>query len=77
TGQPVSLIDFPYMTIAGRSTDTKNPATGKYEAFPECASATACKSAYTHDIPHQPAFVYLPYLVTGDHYYLEELQFWG
>lgn len=77
TGQPISLIDYPYMTIAGRSTDTRNPATGKYEAFPTCATATSCKSPYTHDISHQPSLVYLPYLVTGDHYYLEELQFWG
>lgn len=77
TDQPVSLIDYPYMTIAGRSTDTKNPTTGKYEAFPACATTTACQSPNTHDVAHQPAFAYLPYLVTGDHYYLEELQFWG
>jgi len=77
TGQPVSLIDFPYMTIAGRASDTRNPATGKYEAFPTCVDATSCKTPYTHDISHQPSMVYLPYLVTGDHYYLEELQFWG
>ena len=77
TGQPISVIDYPYMTIAGRATDTHNPATGKREAFPECVNATSCKSPYTHDISHQPSLVYLPYLVTGDHYYLEELQFWG
>lgn len=28
------------------------------------------------DVAHQPSIVYLPYLVTGDHFYLEELQFW-
>jgi len=77
TDQPISLIDYPYMTIAGRATDTRNPATGKQEAFPACAPGATCKSPYTHDIPHQPGFAYLPYLVTGDHYYLEELQFWG
>lgn len=77
TGQPVSLIDYPYMTIAGRPTDTKNPATGKYESFPACATTTACQSPHTHDVSHQPGFAYLPYMVTGDHYYLEELQFWG
>lgn len=32
---------------------------------------------YTADVAHQPSLVYLPYLVTGDHYYLEELQFWA
>jgi len=28
------------------------------------------------DTAHQPSLAYLPYLVTGDYYYLEELQFW-
>lgn len=77
TDRPVSLIDYPYMTVYGRSTDTLNRATGKYEAFPACASSTACTTPFTHDPSHQPAFAYLPYLVTGDYYYLEELQFWA
>jgi hypothetical protein len=76
TGRPVSLADYPYMTINGRSTDTMNPATKKYEAFPVC-DAAKCATPYTHDASHQPAMSYLPYLVTGDYYYLEELQFWG
>ena len=29
------------------------------------------------DTAHQPSLAYLPYLVTGDYYYLEELQFWA
>jgi hypothetical protein len=29
------------------------------------------------DASHQPSLAYLPYLVTGDYYYLEELQFWA
>lgn len=77
TGRPISLLDFPYMTINGQASDTKNPATGKYESFPTCASSTACKSPYSPDSAHQAAFAYLPYLVTGDYYYLEELQFWS
>ena len=77
TGQPVSLIDYPYMTIVGRSTDTKNPVTKQFEAFPPCATSTACATTNVHDVSHQPEFAYLPYLVTGDHYYLEELQFWA
>jgi hypothetical protein len=31
----------------------------------------------TADTSHQAAFAYLPYLVTGDYYHLEELQFWA
>lgn len=31
----------------------------------------------TEDTAHQPSFVYLPYLLTGEYYYLEELHFWA
>jgi len=77
TGRPVSLADYPYMTIFGHQGDTYNPATKQYEAFPACAGVGKCDSPYTHDASHQPALAYLPYLVTGDYYYLEELQFWA
>jgi hypothetical protein len=76
TGLPVSLLDYPYMTLLGRTGDTRNPKTGKHEAFPACRK-DMCASPYKPDISHQPDLAYLPYLVTGDHYYLEELQFWA
>jgi hypothetical protein len=76
TGRPVSLAEHPYMTVLGHPGDTRNPATGKLEAFPVCAASDACRTPNQHDAAHQPAFAYLPYLVTGDYYYLEELQFW-
>ncbi|MGJ7915184.1 hypothetical protein ACI48D_06850 [Massilia sp. LXY-6] len=76
TGRPISLADYPYMTINGHQGDTYNPATKKYEAFPVCETGK-CDTPYTHDASHQPALAYLPYLVTGDYFYLEELQFWG
>jgi hypothetical protein len=76
TGRPVSLIDHPYMTVVGSTSDTTNPKTGKSEAFPPCPKE-ACKTPYIHDISHQASFAYLPYLVTGDFYYLEELEFWA
>lgn len=31
---------------------------------------------YTDDVSHHPDLAYLPYLLTGDRFYLEELQFW-
>lgn len=76
TGLPVSLMDYPYMTLLGNPSDTRNPKTGKTEAFPRCPK-DACKTPNKADSAHQPGFAYLPYLVTGDHYYLEELQFWA
>jgi hypothetical protein len=77
TGRPVTLFDYPYMTVLGQRTDTLNPATGKLEAFPACAGAGLCDTPLREDASHQPGFAYLPYLVTGDYYYLEELQFWA
>ncbi|CAH0165517.1 hypothetical protein SRABI118_00868 [Massilia sp. Bi118] len=76
TGRPVSLIDYPYMGIFGTEADKRNPKTGKSEAFPPCPK-DACKTPYHADVSHQPSFAYLPYLLTGDYYYLEELEFWG
>jgi hypothetical protein len=76
TGLPVSLLDYPYMT-PNNAANTLNPATGRREKFPDCAQKDACATPNLHDISHQPAFAYLPYLLTGDHFYLEELQFWA
>ena len=44
---------------------------------PRCAAGGSCASPYSSDASHQPSLVYLPYLLTGDYYYLEELQFWA
>jgi len=46
---------------------------------PRCANSNAslCATPYSEDTAHQPSLAYLPYLVTGDYYYLEELQFWA
>jgi hypothetical protein len=77
TGLPVSVIDYPYMTILGRAGDAYNRTLKRSEAFPACAGTNLCKSVNSHDSAHQPNLVYLPYLVTGDYYYLEELQFWA
>lgn len=75
TGLPVSLQDYPYMTLLGNYGDTLNPETGQYEAFPDCGGD--CSTPFTPDSAHQPGLAYLPYLVTGDYFYLEELQFWA
>ncbi|QDZ30616.1 hypothetical protein FAY22_14210 [Noviherbaspirillum sp. UKPF54] len=75
TDRPVSLVNYPYMTILGSTSDTYNPSTGKYEAFPACGGT--CTNPNVADSAHQPAFSFVPYLVTGDYYHLEELQFWA
>jgi hypothetical protein len=77
TDRPISVADYPYMTVLRPTYDTYNKVTKQYEAFPACASSTACSTPNNHDAAHQPNLAYLPYLVTGDYYYLEELQFWA
>jgi hypothetical protein len=74
TDRPASLDDHPYMTLLGNPGDAVNPATNKSDSFPDC---TGCDTPYDADSAHQPSFVYLPYLLTGDHFYLEEMQFWS
>lgn len=77
TDRAVSIINFPYMTVLGRPTDTFNPTTKKYESFPDCAAGADCALVYEPETSHQPNLAYLPYLVTGDYYYLEEMQLWS
>ncbi|HVK66553.1 MAG TPA: hypothetical protein VM694_18850 [Polyangium sp.] len=75
TDRPVSLEDHAYMTLLGNPGDAVNPETGVSDAFPACGGD--CTSPFDPDSAHQPSFAYLPYLLTGDRYYLEELQFWA
>jgi hypothetical protein len=35
------------------------------------------KTPLTPDTAHQPSLVYLPYLITGERFYLDELHFWA
>ncbi len=74
TDLPVSLDDYPYMTILGNPPDTKNPKTGLLEAFP---AVTNGLEKHTPDDAHQPSIAFLPYVISGDYFYLEELQFWA
>jgi hypothetical protein len=76
TGKPVTLAEFPYMTLLGSASDTLNPVTKLREAFPDCPT-TLCTTTLRPDTSHQPGFAYLPYMVTGDYYHLEELEFWA
>lgn len=68
-GRPVSIMYFPYATRAGTPGDAQNPATGQNEKFNS--------PGYGEEVSHQPSMMYLPYLLTGDFFYLEGLHFWA
>jgi hypothetical protein len=70
-GYPLSVINFPYSSVVGNPGDCYNPATGKNEKLPALTSVTTG----VPDSSHQPDIYYLPYLLTGDLFYLEGLHF--
>lgn len=76
TDRPVTVAEYPYMSLIAKKADTVNPVTKVAEAFPECPDAL-CSTPLRGDTAHQPDLAYLPYLITGDYYHLEELQFWA
>jgi hypothetical protein len=75
TGRPTSLDEYPYMTLLGTHANSFNPSTGLYEDFPALVGTNT--NPFTPDQAHQPELAYIPYLVTGDYVFLEELQFWA
>ena len=77
TDLPVSIQNYPYVRDIRISSDSYNPATKKYEDLPVCTAAGQCAVPYLPDTSHQPSLAFLPYLVTGDAYHLEELLFWS
>lgn len=78
TGRIVSIDDYPYISTIWNQGTTHNPVTGKKEGPAPCEEANKahCSGHHTPDSSHQPAFAYVPYLLTGDYFYLEELHFW-
>lgn len=67
TDLPISLETYPYLTTHGNVFDRpSNP-------LPDC---NGCNSNLTPDTAHQPSTVFVPYMLTGDYYWLEELHFW-
>lgn len=71
-GQPLDVIHFPGSTLLGTSSDSKNGETGQIEKLPVLTTTSNMQP----DASHQPSMSYLPYLLTGDLFYLEEMHFW-
>lgn len=69
TGQPVSIDSYPTMTLHPASV----PALA--DKLPVLDLLTS-GNRWSIDNPHQPSLFYLPYLLTGDTVWLEQLHFW-
>lgn len=77
TDLPISFSDWPYASFTQNVGDTKNPATGLNEGLLRTANDPWIPdSRNLADVAHHPDFCFLPYLVTGDHWYWEGLLFY-
>ena len=67
TGYPISIDDYPNATLSNQQySDPQLPPPLNGSPYFEGSGSS-----------HQPSVGYLPYLVTGDYFYLEEMQFWS
>jgi hypothetical protein len=78
TDLPVNIASHPYASLncGDQGSGCVDSASVRWR-MPSCAVGGDCSTPFTPDVSHLPALAYLPYLVTGDYYYLEEMQFWA
>jgi hypothetical protein len=69
-GRPLSIDARPTVRSTGQSQDTK-----QQDVIVPVGPVTTGK--WTVDMAHQASFAFVPYLITGDWYFLEELYFWA
>lgn len=60
---PVSIVTYPNVAV-------------RYGTSSPSVPATPTGTTWTPDIAHQGSYCFIPYVVTGDYFYLEEMTFW-
>jgi len=70
TGRIMTIDQRPEFWLDQRGKDRPQWKPARHDPDPK-------QVRLTPDIAHQPSLAYVPYLVTGDFYYLEEAYFWG
>lgn len=77
TDLPVSFAKWPMVTWSPSAGDSENSATGLTERLPLTSVPSYLPvNANKADVAHHPDFAFVPYLVTGDLFYLECLLFY-
>jgi hypothetical protein len=70
TRRPITLEDYPNFS-------THSNLVGKGAGQLPLPDAGGYDDPLVPDASHEPALDFVPYLITGDRFYLEELQFWS
>ncbi|MCX7745338.1 MAG: right-handed parallel beta-helix repeat-containing protein [Clostridia bacterium] len=72
TGRMITIDDRPTIDLSDLAYEWTRPE----DKLP-AAVGNASTGGWTVDRAHQPSLAYVPYLMTGDYYYLEEMYFWA
>ena len=89
--QILSIKDWPYTGLHGSTGDKWNPVLKRSEVLPISSCGIECwgdlgqrtgvdefaNAVCAADSSHQPSLSFIPYLISGDYYHLEELLFWA
>ncbi len=84
TDLPLSIDDYPYCGLYGNTNDKFNSTAQRSEEFPACTNCygdrawagETVNAVSWADLSHQPSIAFIPYMITGDYYHLEEQLFW-
>lgn len=83
TDQPLSIQAHPYVTVIdwgdANSLASQHPNTWGKDLLPNCAGCGTAHfrtgNPYIFNTSHHPSIGYVPYMVTGDFYYFEEMEY--
>jgi hypothetical protein len=70
TGRPATSEEFPKIS-------THYNFVGRGDGNLPLPDLAGLPKPFTAEAAHEPSLAFVPYLVTGERYYLEELQFWS
>jgi hypothetical protein len=70
TGRPSTSEDFPKIS-------THYNFVGRGNGNLPLVDLAGLSQPFTAEPSHEPSLAFVPYLITGDRYYLEEMQFWS
>ena len=76
TSLPISINRYPYIAKHWNPSVSNAPDGHNYHVALCEGTNEECSYPYIPDSAHQPSLTFLPYLVTGEYYYLEELLYW-
>jgi hypothetical protein len=73
----ISIDERPGFWLDGRADPGNGPANGLRGRATNATVDGDPTSGTAGDIAHQPSLAYLPYLITGDRYFLDEVAYWA